>query len=220
MDNKRNTDTLSLRWSPGKTLLTHQELFNARLLDNNSRLSHRLRSHLLLHPWCISKFLPPSCLPPPPAIPPSLPLHVACARSSRCSPTTSLSFFPLIYLFFFPSPNHTLPNFCLPPSISLCLPHLSFCPSVSLSLTVLKMLLGPQCFAPLLSTMINSESVVFCSRQSAASLPRPQAEALAPLDDSGSLQQALANGSRANSIGILLQQHVTEDRWGGRWEWL
>lgn len=36
-------------------------LFNARLFQNDSHLSCRLRSHLLLHPCCISKFLPPTC---------------------------------------------------------------------------------------------------------------------------------------------------------------
>lgn len=140
-------------------LLTHQSLC---LLPDCSRKTHICHidfcpSHL---PPCLSlsSILPLPCLSSSISSPHhfcflyffSVPLNVAFTSSPHCS----IKLF-IYFLNLSPMPYSLLSH--ISPSRHPLLDH------------HLKMLLGPQCFAALLSTMINSESVVFRSRQNASS---------------------------------------------------
>lgn len=192
----------ALRWRLGTKLLTHQTLC---LLPDCSRKTHIYHtdfspSHLLPHP------LPPSCL--------LLCLSLFSRFFFRCTflsllfPSHLHLLHPFLQPFYpiFPSSNH--------PSI--------YCISLFLSVLCshnLKMLLGPQCFASLLSTMINSESVVFCFRQKCCLIvpPTDLPNWAIHIHTVGCSQWWPFWGrgpSAAQECG-----HVTVDRWVGRREW-
>ena len=185
----------------------------ARLFQKDSHLSHCIPlppcfPALAACPKCClyGAFFP--CLPVCPRhfspISPSLFLHVACTFSAE------LYFFLLFIL-------HLPPIIPTPPSISESSPSIH-----PLSSHYLKMLCGPQCFAPFLSAMINSDSVVFCSRLNAASLPRPQLDCSRPIGwariHAAGCSQWLP-GQHRNPSAVQANGHVTLDRRSGRREW-
>lgn len=161
--------------------------------------------------------LPPTCFP-------TLCLHLVFFSASLCFLD---SFFKVRCTFLsllFPSHLHLLHPFLQPfypifPSSN----HPSiYCISLFLSVLCshnLKMLLGPQCFASLLSTMINSESVVFCFRQKCCLIvpPTDLPNWAIHIHTVGCSQWWPFWGrgpSAAQECG-----HVTVDRWVGRREW-
>lgn len=112
-----------------------------------------------------------------------------CHTASFMSSTHTLSawgFFICYLSFPFLQPFSLLRYIALPPSLLLSI----------LSL-YLKMLLGLLWLSPRLSATINSESLVLCSRQNAASQPHPPTNALVLLDECGSTMQAVTNGHKA-----------------------